>query len=168
MKKATLACARAFFATPNSSSHVGARTSRGLIPSNCSAPTVSIPTSHLVAVSTELTVRAAFATHTGAFFGTTFPHLLLQCYRELAPSIIAPPSTQAASEEQKAEANKKAEPPKRSALTPARLGRKTPQTGVYIPRIYGFRVSQFAPSGPRMQWMRERPQSIAELEQDIA
>lgn len=26
----------------------------------------------------------------GAFFGTTFPHLLFQCYRDLLPSIIAP------------------------------------------------------------------------------
>ena len=32
----------------------------------------------------------------GAFFGTTFPHLLLQSYRDLAPSILAPtnPSSQ--------------------------------------------------------------------------
>lgn len=37
----------------------------------------------------------------------------------------------------------------------------TPLTSIanlYIPRIYGFRVSERARSGPRMQWLRMRPQ----------
>lgn len=102
----------------------------------------------------------------GAFFGTTFPHLLLQCYRDLAPSIVAAPATSLSSEQQEqAPTEQAAEAPGAGALTPARLGRKIPQTGIYIPRIYGFRVSEFATSGPRMQWMRERPHSLTELEQ---
>jgi casein kinase II subunit beta len=36
---------------------------------------------------------------------------------------------------------------------------------VYVPRIYGFKVSERAKSGPRMQWMRIRPESPEELDE---
>lgn len=79
---------------------------------------------------------------------------------------MAAPATSLSSEQQEqAPTEQAAEAPGAGALTPARLGRKIPQTGIYIPRIYGFRVSEFATSGPRMQWMRERPHSLTELEQ---
>ena len=35
---------------------------------------------------------------------------------------------------------------------------------VYVPRIYGFKVSERAKSGPRMQWLRVRPQDPEELD----
>lgn len=109
----------------------------------------------------------------GAFFGTTFPHFLLLCYRELAPSIIAPedpevpesPSAEQVERGAESTPSVDMQPPSRGTLVPERLGRKTPQCGIYTPRIYGFRVSEFAPSGPRMQWMRMRPHSLAEIEQ---
>ncbi|GJJ07622.1 hypothetical protein Clacol_001826 [Clathrus columnatus] len=43
-------------------------------------------------------------------------------------------------------------------------GQKEPFGKVYVPRIYGFRVSERARSGPRMQWIRLRPQMAAELD----
>ncbi|KAH7175671.1 casein kinase II beta subunit [Dactylonectria macrodidyma] len=36
---------------------------------------------------------------------------------------------------------------------------------IYEPRIYGFRVSERARSGPRMQWLRGRPANISELDE---
>lgn len=36
---------------------------------------------------------------------------------------------------------------------------------IYIPKIYGFRVSERARSGPRMQWLRERPDDVNELDE---
>jgi casein kinase II subunit beta len=33
-----------------------------------------------------------------------------------------------------------------------------------VPRIYGFKVSERAKCGPRMQWLRLRPESPDELE----
>ncbi|KAL6409616.1 casein kinase II subunit beta-1 [Ilyonectria robusta] len=36
---------------------------------------------------------------------------------------------------------------------------------IYEPRIYGFRVSERARSGPRMQWLRGRPTNISELDE---
>lgn len=40
-----------------------------------------------------------------------------------------------------------------------------PQGQVYEPRIYGFRVSERARSGPRMQWLRMKPHDINELDE---
>lgn len=36
---------------------------------------------------------------------------------------------------------------------------------IYEPKIYGFRVSERARSGPRMQWLRERPDDIKDLDE---
>ena len=36
---------------------------------------------------------------------------------------------------------------------------------IYEPRIYGFRVSERARSGPRMKWLRDRPADINELDE---
>ncbi|CAJ2504931.1 Uu.00g123250.m01.CDS01 [Anthostomella pinea] len=36
---------------------------------------------------------------------------------------------------------------------------------IYEPRIYGFRVSEVARSGPRMQWLREKPEDLSELDE---
>lgn len=36
---------------------------------------------------------------------------------------------------------------------------------VYEPKIYGFKVSERARSGPRMQWLRSRPEDTTELEE---
>lgn len=114
----------------------------------------------------------------GAFFGTTFPHLLLQCYRDLAPSILAPlpvlEHEEHGVEAPKGEIKKTVSPmdetstapssPKPQTLTYSRLGRKVPHSGIYTPRIYGFKVSPFAVNGPRMQWLRMRPTTLQELE----
>jgi casein kinase II subunit beta len=36
---------------------------------------------------------------------------------------------------------------------------------LYEPKIYGFRVSERARSGPRMQWLRSRPENMSELDE---
>lgn len=36
---------------------------------------------------------------------------------------------------------------------------------IYEPRIYGFRVSEVARSGPRMQWLRDKPADLSELDE---
>lgn len=36
---------------------------------------------------------------------------------------------------------------------------------IYEPRIYGFRVSERARSGPRMKWLRDRPSDVTELDE---
>lgn len=54
-----------------------------------------------------------------------------------------------------------------STLQQSLLGQRVPQARLYTPRIYGFRVSEHAKSGPRMRWMRMRPESFEELDQGI-
>ncbi|GAA5838767.1 hypothetical protein JCM11251_006732 [Rhodosporidiobolus azoricus] len=83
----------------------------------------------------------------GAFFGTTFPHLLFQTYPP--PSSLPAPSP--------APAN-----PAERELTTA----QTSLSKVYQPRIYGFKVSERARSGPRMMWMRMRPRTEGEVDWD--
>ncbi|KAH0096435.1 hypothetical protein KCU66_g16182, partial [Aureobasidium melanogenum] len=39
------------------------------------------------------------------------------------------------------------------------------KSNIYEPRIYGFRVSEFAKSGPRMKWLREKPVDLNELDE---
>ncbi|GAA5881133.1 hypothetical protein JCM16303_004809 [Sporobolomyces ruberrimus] len=84
----------------------------------------------------------------GAFFGTTFPHLLFQTFPP--PSALPTPSP---------DPHSIAEGGDRVHTAPT-----TSLSKVYIPRIYGFKVSEKARSGPRMQWMRMRPRTEGELD----
>lgn len=50
-------------------------------------------------------------------------------------------------------------------MNPNPHGGQKPAAGeVYQPKIYGFKVSDRAKSGPRMQWLRLRPWSPEELD----
>lgn len=101
----------------------------------------------------------------GAFFGTTFSHLFFQTYRELSPapfwkapsaggSPLSPRSTSGSS-------SSRGSP----FVNPNPHGGQKRAAGyVYVPRIYGFKVSERAKSGPRMHWLRLRPESPSELD----
>jgi casein kinase II subunit beta len=43
-------------------------------------------------------------------------------------------------------------------------GQRQALNKVYAPRIFGFKVSERARSGPRMRWLRERPERYDELD----
>lgn len=43
-------------------------------------------------------------------------------------------------------------------------GQRAPAGRVYTPKIYGFRVSERARCGPRMRWLRMRPETATELD----
>ena len=128
----------------------------------------------------------------GAFFGTTFPHLLFQQHPELVPqpeasnsnSISTAAAAAAGSVTPGARSSVSASPAPGSGskdddmADSASAGEAESQAGgsgssgtekpipwttpttsankVYIPRIYGFKVSERARSGPRMQWLRLR------------
>lgn len=133
----------------------------------------------------------------GAFFGTTFPHLLYQCYRDLFPSIIAPkhaaessqlqynphestattgtPATDAAASSTTATTSDPASQATSIAaaragavvhrtIQPEQLGKRVPYCRIYTPKIYGFKVSEYAKTGPRMKWIRMRPASLEQLD----
>jgi len=93
--------------------------------------------------SSRLLITADRGCRVGAFFGTTFPHLLFQTFPP--PSSLPTPSPDPHTIENGGE---------RQHTTPI-----TSLNKVYVPRIYGFKVSERARSGPRMQWMRMRVSS---------
>ncbi|KAI0940020.1 hypothetical protein AcV5_001239 [Taiwanofungus camphoratus] len=98
----------------------------------------------------------------GAFFGTTFAHLFFQSYRELAPAPFWRPPTPSGSS-----LNSSGSSPSRTSpfVNPNTHGGQKRAAGrIYEPKIYGFKVSERAKSGPRMQWLRLRPWEYEELD----
>lgn len=119
-------------------------------------------------VCSKPTVRDGIThSHPGAFFGTTFAHLFFQSYRELAPAPFwKPPSRSSNGAHSSSVSNRSSSDSRASPFVNPNPhgGQKRAAGYVYVPRIYGFKVSERAKSGPRMQWLRLRPQSPDELE----
>ncbi|KAJ3802820.1 casein kinase II regulatory subunit-domain-containing protein [Lentinula aff. detonsa] len=101
----------------------------------------------------------------GAFFGTTFAHLFFQTYRELAPAPFwkAPPNS-SMSNSPRLSAGSMTHSTATFVNPNPHGGQKRAAGYVYVPRIYGFKVSERAKCGPRMQWLRLRPESPEELD----
>ncbi|KAK0468473.1 casein kinase II regulatory subunit-domain-containing protein [Desarmillaria tabescens] len=98
----------------------------------------------------------------GAFFGTTFAHLFFQSYRELAPAPFYKPMSSGSSSASPKSSNGSSVP---AFVNPnPHGGQKRAEGSVYVPKIYGFKVSERAKSGPRMKWLRMRPESPEELD----
>ena len=122
-------------------------------------------------VDTYTPPSSRFSSVDGAFFGTTFPHLLFQTYKELLPILTpttsrgqpSPSATPGAegSTDASAAANGSTEDDDEPVTDTTPL---TSAAKIYIPRIYGFKVSERARSGPRMQWLRLRPRHESELD----
>ncbi|KIY49268.1 hypothetical protein FISHEDRAFT_41704, partial [Fistulina hepatica ATCC 64428] len=94
----------------------------------------------------------------GAYFGSTFAHLFFQSYCELMPAPFWKAPSPNSVSSSVANDDKSVHNPNPYG------GQRRPEGYVYVPRIYGFKVSERAKSGPRMQWMRLRPESPAELD----
>jgi casein kinase II subunit beta len=105
----------------------------------------------------------------GAFFGTTFAHLFFQTYRELMPAPFwKQPSSSGSMSPSRSPRSVTGSNSSQQApfVNPNPHGGQKRAAGkVYVPRIYGFKVSERAKSGPRMQWMRLRPESFEELDE---
>ncbi|KAH9951628.1 casein kinase II regulatory subunit-domain-containing protein [Amylocystis lapponica] len=100
----------------------------------------------------------------GAFFGTTFAHLFFQSYRELAPAPFwKPPSTSGSSTSPRSSGGSPSHVPPFVNPNP-HGGQKRAAGKVYLAKIYGFKVSERAKNGPRMQWLRLRPRSPEEVD----
>jgi len=106
----------------------------------------------------------------GAFFGTTFAPLLFQTYRELSPASYYPPRSHGQSStlpDSPRSSNDDQNGSNEDELFENVMphgGKKRPHCQVYVPSLFGFRVSEKARSGTRMQWMRLRPRTVEELD----
>ncbi|KAI0251289.1 casein kinase II regulatory subunit-domain-containing protein [Lactifluus subvellereus] len=102
----------------------------------------------------------------GAFFGTTFAHLFFQTYRELMPAPFWKQSGSLSPSRSPRSVTGSNSSQQAPFVNPNPHGGQKRAAGkVYVPRIYGFKVSERAKSGPRMQWMRLRPESPEELDE---
>lgn len=58
-----------------------------------------------------------------------------------------------------------AQPESINGVTPKNLAPGLGPGSIYEARIYGFRVSEIAKTGPRMKWLRSRPMDVNELDE---
>jgi casein kinase II subunit beta len=138
--------------------------------------------------------NSRFQTVDGAFFGTTFGCLFFMTFPELeigvqrAADTLAQIQGNGTSSSNNVDldgaSNSRAGSSSSAALTPSSskpilppqptsingvtVSNLAPGLGsenIYEPRIYGFRVSERARTGPRMQWLRMKPADINELDE---
>jgi len=119
--------------------------------------------------------NSRFQTVDGAFFGTTFGSLFFMTFGDLDIGGARPSSASAADALLQIQAANQ-DTKSRNNTTPANITsingvaphNLAPGLGVgniYEPRIYGFRVSERARTGPRMKWLRMRPGDVTELDE---
>lgn len=109
--------------------------------------------------------NSRFQTVDGAFFGRTFGALFLMTFPDYdisrkATEVLTGNNTRSSAAGQDGDDKLVI-----NGMTANNLGPGLGKGRVYEPRIYGFRVSERARSGPRMQWLRERPDDITELDE---
>ncbi|POS84711.1 hypothetical protein EPUL_004148 [Erysiphe pulchra] len=96
----------------------------------------------------------------GAFFGRTFAALFMLTFPDIN---LTRKSSDPLSGSHEGEPKEKINGMNASNLAPG-LG----EGKIYQPKIFGFRVSERARSGPRMRWLRDRPSNIKELNETAA
>jgi casein kinase II subunit beta len=119
--------------------------------------------------------NSRFQTVDGAFFGTTFGSLFFMTFGDLDIGGARPSSAgaadallaiQAANQEARSKNNSTpANVTSINGVAPHNLAPGLGAGNIYEPRIYGFRVSERARTGPRMKWLRMRPADMTELDE---
>lgn len=99
----------------------------------------------------------------GAFFGTTFGHLFFMTFPNL--DVAARADAIANIPERALAGPLTPDQPQIHGMLASNLAPGLGQGNIYEPRIYGFRVSERARSGPRMKWLRMKPDDITELDE---
>lgn len=111
--------------------------------------------------------NSRFQSVDGAFFGTTFGCLFFMTFPELdvggnrAESVLSPTSIGA----EQLTPTIPTQPAQINGLLTSNFAPGLGFSKIYEPRIYGFRVSERAKSGPRMQWLRMKPRDVNELDE---
>jgi casein kinase II subunit beta len=105
----------------------------------------------------------------GAFFGTTFGYLFFMSYPdiEIGALRVNANGNDSLLGLQSADPNKPSSSQVKdiNGVKPQNLAPGLGKDNIYEPRIYGFRVSERSRVGPRMQWLRDRPDDVTELDE---
>lgn len=109
--------------------------------------------------------NSRFQTVDGAFFGRTFGALFLLTFPEYD---ISKKGVEALAQGRQLPAVHTPDGEEKEKINGFNANNLAPGLGrgkAYEPKIYGFKVSERARSGPRMSWLRKRPLNIAELDE---
>lgn len=103
--------------------------------------------------------NSRFQTVDGAFFGRTFGALFLLTFPEYdltkrGADVISSSGSRVPEDE-----------PLVDGMYARNIAPGLGPGRIYEPKIYGFRVSERARSGPRMQWLRDRPTDVTDLDE---
>jgi casein kinase II subunit beta len=114
--------------------------------------------------------NSRFQTVDGAFFGRTFGALFLMTFPEFdltkrTVDALTVTSTSAAHHHHPTIPRVPSSSQVLNGMYSQNVAPGLGQGKYYEPRIYGFRVSETARSGPRMQWLRNRPADIMVLDE---
>ncbi|RDL42035.1 Casein kinase II subunit beta [Venustampulla echinocandica] len=110
--------------------------------------------------------NSRFQTVDGAFFGRTFGALFLLTFPDYDISKKGPDSLGAhGSRNAITSASDADDKEKINGFNVNNLAPGLGRGKVYEPKIYGFKVSERARSGPRMKWLRDRPVDLIELDE---
>ncbi|CAP66428.1 uncharacterized protein PODANS_4_3900 [Podospora anserina S mat+] len=101
--------------------------------------------------------NSRFQTVDGAFFGRTFGALFLLTFPDY--------DLTKSGGEQLANLTRTDESLNINGMWARNIAPGLGKGRVYEPKIYGFRVSELARSGPRMQWLRKKPEDITVLDE---
>ena len=83
----------------------------------------------------------------------------------IASSLTSQPQLSQTPQQQQSNANIPPQPDTINGISMRNLAPGLGPGNIYEPRIYGFRVSEVAKTGPRMKWLRSRPVDITELDE---
>lgn len=110
--------------------------------------------------------NSRFQTVDGAFFGRTFGALFLFTFPDYDVTKKASEALSGGLHNGRSQtANEGDEKEKINGMNAANLAPGLGKGNMYEPKIYGFKVSERARSGPRMTWLRDRPEHIEQLDE---
>lgn len=103
--------------------------------------------------------NSRFQTVDGAFFGRTFGSLFLLTFPEYdltkrGADVLSTATSRISIDEELV-----------NGMYAKNIAPNLGPGHIYQPKIYGFRVSERARSGPRMQWLRDRPSDVKDLDE---
>ncbi|KAK4217200.1 casein kinase II subunit beta-1 [Rhypophila decipiens] len=103
--------------------------------------------------------NSRFQTVDGAFFGRTFGALFLLTFPEYDLTRSGNDTVTSLTRSQNSDSDML------NGVFKKNIAPGLGPNKIYEPKIYGFKVSEIARSGPRMQWLRNKPQDINVLDE---
>ena len=110
--------------------------------------------------------NSRFQTVDGAFFGTTFGCLFLMTFPDVEVGIKhTEPTSRSGRSLENGPSTSQDGPNSINGVLTYNMAPSLGRGHIYEPRIYGFRISDRSKTGPRMRWLRSKPDDVTELDE---